>query len=341
MFPGLLTLCLDAKDLSGMRHFYEALGLKVHIDRPSNVLLNNGDVDIALMTFLDAPCLNFRGADPFEMQAVMTGAGLDLEGKPEQYDKAERNADANGQSWLTRDPDGNVVFFDTNDAETGARGDALALQRVLDATSKQLINVGAPQACRDALRTKVLEVFMPDGLRAQTDMGLDTKPLTQTEQFPGSFTLCLKVADTGTSRAFYEALGLEITGNNDDQWVQMGNGDCQLALMSFLDANWLNFRGADPFKVHEQMSAAGLSPPGEPVRYTEEEFGSPGAHWQTQDPDGNVVYFDTTDPELIEPGDPVALKTVLQRAHRQLLNIGAEQACLDVFQTEVIDKFVS
>ncbi len=135
-------------------------------------------------------------------------------------------------------------------------------------------------------------------------------------------------------------MGLEVTGNNDERWVQMGNGDCQLAFMGFLDANWLNFRGSDPFKVYEQMSAAGLTLEGEPARYTEEEFGSaPGAHWQTKDPDGNVVYFDTTDPELIVPGHPDALKTVLERVHRQLLNIGAEQACLNAFQTEILDRF--
>ena len=79
----------------------------------------------------------------------------------------------------------------------------------------------------------------------------------------------------------------------------------------------------------------------EPTRYTAEEFGSPGAHWQTKDPDGNVVYFDTTDAELIVPGDPAALKTVLERAHRQLRNVGAEEACVGAFQTEIMEPFGS
>ena len=43
MFPGQLTLCLKTKDLPGMRRFYEALGMKVHIEEPNFVLLNNGD----------------------------------------------------------------------------------------------------------------------------------------------------------------------------------------------------------------------------------------------------------------------------------------------------------
>lgn len=340
MFPGLFTLCLNVKDLAAMRRFYEALGMQVHIDRPNSVLLNNGDVDIALMTFLEEPCLNFRGADVFEMHKVMTGKGLELKGKPEQYKKEKYDADADGRNWITWDPDGNNVFFDTNEGEIGPKGYALALQRVLDATTKQLINVGALQACQDAFRSGILEKFMPPENRAQTDLGLDTTALTEPGKFAGSFVLCLKTTDNAASRTFYEAMGLEVTGNNDERWVQMGNGDCQLAFMSFLDANWLNFRGSDPFKVYEQMSAAGLTLEGEPARYTEEEFGSaPGAHWQTKDPDGNVVYFDTTDPELIVPGHPDALKTVLERAHRQLLNIGAEQACLNAFQTEILDRF--
>ena len=88
------------------------------------------------------------------------------------------------------------------------------------------------------------------------------------------------------------------------------------------------------------MSAAGLTLEGEPTRYTEEEFGSaPGAHWQTRDPDGNVVYFDTTDPELMVPGDPDALKTVLERAHRQLRNINAAETCMAAFETEILQRF--
>ena len=295
---------------------------------------------MALRTFLDEPCLNFRGADIFAMHKVMTGKGLELKGKPEQYKKEKYDADADGRNWVTWDPDGNNVFFDTNDGEIGPKGNALALQRVLDATTKQLINVGASEECQDAFRFKVLEKFMPPENRAQTAFGLDTTPLTDPGNFAGSFVYCLKTTDTEASRSFYEAMGLDVTGNNDERWVQMGNGDCQLALMSFLGANWLNFRGADPFKVYERMSAAGLTLEGEPTRYTEEEFGgAPGAHWQTKDPDGNVVYIDTTDPELIVPGHPDARKTVLERAHRQLCNIGAEEACMEAFKTELLERF--
>lgn len=66
MFPGLCTLCLNVTHLSDMRRFDEALGMKAHSERSGSVLLDNGDVDIALMTYLEETCLSFRGADPFE-----------------------------------------------------------------------------------------------------------------------------------------------------------------------------------------------------------------------------------------------------------------------------------
>ena len=109
MFPGQLTLCLKTKDLPGMRRFYEALGMKVHAEGSNFVLLNNGDLDLALMTFLDAHCLNFRGADPFEIHESACATGLELEGRPARYEKEEAEATADGKSWITRDPDGNNV----------------------------------------------------------------------------------------------------------------------------------------------------------------------------------------------------------------------------------------
>lgn len=340
MFPGLVTLCLNTHNLPEMRRFYEALGLQVHIDQPTNVLLNNGNVDIGLMTFLEAPCLNFRGADPFAMHKSMKDQCPTLEGTPAQYEKAQYAADADGASWMTYDPDGNGIFFDTNTLETGAGGAAFALQRVLDGAAKELANVGASDACRTAFRQEVQHRFMPPARRTQTDQKFDSLSLTDPNLYPGDFVFCVKTADLAASRAFYLSLGLAVSGNDDDTWVQMGNADCQLALMTFLGENWLNFRGADPFLVYERLSATGLSPEGEPSRYGGEEFNSaPGAHWQTKDPDGNVVYFDTTDPERIVPGDPTALQAVLQQTRQRLINISAEPTCIDAFETRIVQPF--
>lgn len=339
MFPGLCTLCLNVTNLADMRRFYEALGMKVHSERAGSVLLNNGDLDLALMTFLEEPCLNFRGADPFQVHRTVLGRGVDAPGEPVRYRKEAAAADADGTSWLTRDPDGNVVFIDTNELETGSAGADLALQRVLDATAKRLVNVGAPEACREAFRARVLDVFMPSERRARTAQALDTSPLTEAGTFPGHFTLCVKAADTAASRAFYAALGLEVGGNDDDKWVQLGNGDCELSLMSFLEDNWLNFRGGDPFEIHERLSGTGLALEGEPARYTAEEYGAPGAHWQTRDPDGNVVYFDTTDAERIASGDPAVVRAVLERTLRQLRAIDADASCTAAVRTQVMEPF--
>ena len=94
----------------------------------------------------------------------------------------------------------------------------------------------------DEFRNKILEQFMPPELRAQTSLGLDTRTLTEPGKFVGSFSFCLKTTAITASRTFYEAMGLEIPGNNDERWVHLGNGDCQLDLMTFPDENWLNFR---------------------------------------------------------------------------------------------------
>ena len=334
MFPGLFTLCLNTRNLDDMRRFYtDGLGFKVHLQHDDTVVVNNGDVDIALMTFLDGPSLNFRGADPFALREHLGRSSIAASGEPSAY---ETGAGGAGQ-WAIRDPDGNHVFVDTNAAETGAAGRALALQRILDATLKQLVNFGASNSCVEAFRDRVVEVLLPVGQRPVMDNGLNTAALTEPGTYAGSFTLCIKTASTTTSRDFYRALGLEVTGNDDAHWVQMSNGDCTVSLMSFLDANWLNFRGADPFEMHERLRGTGLALAGAPERYSAEDFGNPGAHWQTRDPDGNVVYFDTSDPEIIEPGDPERVKGALDRAARQLRNIGAEPSPRDILETEMSD----
>ena len=79
MFPGQCTLCLKTKDLVSMRSFYESLGMKMHFEQPTAVLLNNGDLDLALMTFPEKTSLNFRGADVFRIHELATATGLKFE----------------------------------------------------------------------------------------------------------------------------------------------------------------------------------------------------------------------------------------------------------------------
>ena len=315
MFPGQYTLCLKTKDLAGMRRFYEALGMKMHFEQPNAVLLNNGDIDLALMTFLNETCLNFRGADISTVYKNATATGLEFESEPEAYKKEKNDAEADGENWMLHDPDGNNIFFDTNE--------------------------GASEAWQRSFRSKVLDRFMPSTRRAKTTFNLDTSPLTESGMFAGHFGYCLKTTDNKASVEFYEALGLPVVGNNDDSWASIGTSDCHLDLMTFLGENWLNFRGADVFKLFERMKTSGFKLEGEPERYSGEEFNSPpGAHWTTRDPDGNVVYFDTTDPELIVNGAHEALERVLRNTLNRLTDIGADEACIAVFKTEMIERYL-
>ncbi len=338
MYPGQCTLCLKTTDLTAMRNFYQALGMKVHSERPQSVLLNNGDLDLALMTFLPAHCLNFRGSDIDSLHDIASASGHSFDTQPHRYSKEFVAADADGISWMMMDPDSNNIFFDTNDNETGEKGKSLALQRVLDATAKQLINVGATRACQDDFKAHLLDQFLPPDQRVATEV-LDTAPLTEPGSFAGFFSYCLKTTDTVAARDFYQSIGLSVSGNNDENWVSMGTPDFHIDLMSFLGENWLNFRGADVFELYRRLHANGFELVGEPSTYSEEETGVRGMHWQTKDPDGNVVYFDTTDPEQITTGAPKLLQRVLDTALAQLTAIEADRACIDAFEAEIVEKF--
>ena len=95
-----------------MRSFYEALGFKAHIKQPQFVLLNNGDLDLALMTFLDESCLNFRGADVHQIFESVIASGQKIETSPEVYEKEKYDSEANGVNWILHDPDGNNIMID-------------------------------------------------------------------------------------------------------------------------------------------------------------------------------------------------------------------------------------
>ena len=90
-----------------------------------------------MMTFLKENSINFQGANPFEIHRQALEVGIEFEGKPQSYRKEKYNADADGKNWLTHDPDGNNIFFDTNENEIGEKGRSLFLLRVLDATRRQ------------------------------------------------------------------------------------------------------------------------------------------------------------------------------------------------------------
>ncbi len=164
---GWTSLCLPARDLARSRRFYEALGMELVEEVPGlRIVLRNGPFRLALMTFLDAPLLNWRGGDAFAIHGAVTAALPDAPGEvPRRYraDDLENAADADGACWSTRDPDGHEILFDTNALETGEVGRADRITRILRDTEQALERAGAPRACLDALRHDVIEPFTGAG----------------------------------------------------------------------------------------------------------------------------------------------------------------------------------
>ena len=117
----------------------------------------------------------------------------------------------------------------------------------------------------------------------------------------GAFSISLTVADLDRSRAFYEALGFEVTGGEaEGGWLILKNGRSTLGLFhGMFDRNILTFnpgltdrmerleRFTDVREIQERLEAAG-------IELTERvEDGSEGAgHLALVDPDGNPVLID-------------------------------------------------
>ena len=153
MNSGELTLCLKCADLEASSRFYAALGLEVLERTAERVVLKSGHGRIALMSFLEENCLNFRGGDAFALHAAGVAAELELAGEPERYPAAKYGATADGACWSTYDPDGNNVFFDTNDAETSEAGRAERRRQLLEDTASVLQGLGASADCVATLLT--------------------------------------------------------------------------------------------------------------------------------------------------------------------------------------------
>lgn len=133
---GSPTLCFKATDLARSREFYEALGMEVVEDVPGvRVVLGLGSFRLGLFPFLEEAWLNLRGADVSAVHGALKERSPALEGKLQRYKKGEHGADADGECWLTRDPAGNAIFFDTHADEREKPGEAetaatiLALER--------------------------------------------------------------------------------------------------------------------------------------------------------------------------------------------------------------------
>ncbi|MEZ5483709.1 MAG: VOC family protein [Lysobacteraceae bacterium] len=117
----------------------------------------------------------------------------------------------------------------------------------------------------------------------------------------GAFCISLAVKDIAASRAFYEKLGFEITGGNQEQnWLVLRNGDHVIGLFQgMFERNILTFNpgwnqqaeAVDPFtdvrEIQRELKARGV----ELVKEADSDTTGP-EHITMLDPDGNPVLID-------------------------------------------------
>lgn len=113
---GWLDVCLRVVDVARSREFYAKLGfVRVEGDDEQGwAVVVNGEHRIGLFeaTFMgdDSHSINFRGGDVMAIGAHLIELGVEFETLP----KMGRSG---GASASLRDPDGNLIFFDTGSGE--------------------------------------------------------------------------------------------------------------------------------------------------------------------------------------------------------------------------------
>ena len=160
MYFGYPTLCLNVKDLAASTRFYQAMGMQP-IESASGeryAVLQLGAFRLGLFEgVIPENSLNLRGADVFEVHRRMSTQLPELEGEPERYSAEQYDATADGACWMTHDPDGNGIFFDTNETEMGESFKQKRIADILRDAERELVDMDANPECIDALRTHVIE----------------------------------------------------------------------------------------------------------------------------------------------------------------------------------------
>lgn len=149
----------------------------------------------------------------------------------------------------------------------------------------------------------------------------------------GWHDICLKTNDIESSKAFYTALGFEVT-HDSESWVHLSNGDMNLSLMTFLGENWLNFRGGNIESIKSTLDQQGIETTGKVETYVEGE--TTGQHWQTKDPDGNTIYFDTTQDEASKA---MEVNVLLGNLERRLQVIGVSSPHFEALKADLQAQF--
>ena len=161
--------------------------------------------------------------------------------------------------------------------------------------------------------------------------------------YSGRPYLCLKSKNLDESRRFYEALGLGVVEQAPGKRIVLERGSFRVMLMSFLDEDLLNLRGADVFAIHDHLDHEGISAPGEPEQYSKEKFDATadGVCWATRDPDGHAIFFDTNKDEEGEGAARECVDRALRNAERDLIDAGAGEECLEAYRQDILKRFLT
>ena len=116
----------------------------------------------------------------------------------------------------------------------------------------------------------------------------------------GAFSVSLSVKDLKASRAFYQKLGFEQTGGDDQQYVMMVNGTTVIGLFQGLfEGNILTFNpglGQDKSTLSDFTDVReirnSLVEDGIEMSTDTDPDGTGPAHVAFRDPDGNAVLID-------------------------------------------------
>ncbi|MHC4471763.1 MAG: VOC family protein [Planctomycetota bacterium] len=106
---GNFQLCLNVEDLARSQEFYSKLGFERVGGVPEKgwAILRHGDCTLGLYQgHIGENLLNYRGGDVFAIAASLKGAGLTMEMD------AVKEADGTDGA-MVRDPDGNLIYFNT------------------------------------------------------------------------------------------------------------------------------------------------------------------------------------------------------------------------------------
>lgn len=108
----------------------------------------------------------------------------------------------------------------------------------------------------------------------------------------GWLDVCLRVADVGVSRGFYEGLGFRrVEGDDAEGWAVMVHDESRIGLYELAhmgeDEFCLNFRGGNVAEVATSLVERGIP-------FLDELKVSPegGASARLKDPDGHVIFLD-------------------------------------------------